>query len=346
MNYKVTVGIPVYNAGQYVEKAIRSVLDQSLEGIELLIVDDHGTDDSINIIKSIAGQHPKGNMLRIVDHGKNRGVAHARNTVINEARGRYIFLMDQDDFIFPETLELMYVKAEEKQAETVWGSYKAIVTETGEELPDKQRLYEDKELIGPDQMILYECRDLHENMQHTVWNILFLADFLRRNHLQFEQHGYFDDTIMHARMQPLIQRAVILSKVTYIWNIHAGSGSNFQYREHIDVKEAFNAIDGSTVIINHCKTLADKSYFDVKCAKVMKQAFFTCCGILKHQHQMNGKVENRRLKTWLQHPATFKQIMKFRRYEKENLAFWLLGKMPASMMVAAIKMIGRIKGFI
>ncbi len=346
MDIKVTVGIPVYNAGQYVESCILSVLHQTLSDIELLVIDDHGTDDSIDFIRRLAASHPRGDMLRVVDYGENRGVAHARNAVIDEARGKYIFFMDQDDCIVPDALEVMYAKAELTKAETVWGSYEAVVTETGEHLADKERHYDDKELMGPDQLILYECRDLHENMQHTVWNILFLADFLRRNGLRFEQHGYFDDTIMHARMQPLIERAALLSKVTYTWCIHAGSGSNFQYREHIKLSEATNAIEGSRVIIDHCKTLVGKSYFDVKCAKVMKQAFFTCCGILKHLHQMDGTVSNKQLKHWLRHPATFRQIFSFRRYKAANMAFWLLGKLPAGIMVAAIKAVGKKKGYI
>jgi glycosyltransferase involved in cell wall biosynthesis len=346
MNIKVTVGIPVYNAGQYVKGCVLSVLNQTLKEIELLVIDDHGTDDSIALIRSIAVAHQQGSILRVVDHGVNRGVAHARNTIIDEAKGKYIFFMDQDDSIVPDCLELMYSRAEQMQAETVWGSNDAIVTETGEHLVDKERHYEDKELIGPDQMILYECRDLHENMQHTVWNILFLTDFLRKNSLRFEQHGHFDDTILHARMQPIIERAILLSKITYTWNIHAGSGSNFQYREHIDVKEAFDAIEGSRIIIDHCKTLIDKNYFDIKCAKVMKQAFFTCCGILKHRHQMNGVVENRLLHDWLQHPATFIQICSFKRYKYVNLFFWTLGKMPSDLMVFIISRIGKKKGFV
>lgn len=346
MDYKITVGIPVYNAGKYVEKCILSVLGQTLGDLELLVIDDHGIDNSIDIINHVAAAHPKGNCLRIVDYGENRGVAYARNTIIREARGKYVFFMDQDDYIAPETLALMYEKAEELQAEAVWGSYQAIVEGTDAHCQSKERHYEYKELIGLDQLIMYECCNLRENLQHTIWNILFLVSFFRENNLQFEQHGYFDDTIMHARMQPLIKRAVLLPNVTYTWNIHAGSGSNFQYRNHFDIREAMNAIEGSRVIIEHCKLLVSKSYYDVKCAKVMKQAFFTCCGILKHRQQMNGKVSNKQLRTWLQHPATFRQILMFKRYRSINLAFWLLGKMPPCVMVAIILLVGKKKGFL
>ena len=346
MNYKITVGIPVYNAGKYVEKCILSVLNQTFDDLELLVIDDHGKDNSIDIIKNVATVHPKGNCLRIVDYGENRGVAYARNAIIREARGKYVFFMDQDDYIAPDTLTLMYGKAEKLQAETIWGSYQTIVEETDAHCPDKEHHYEYKELIGPDQLIMYECRNLKENLQHTIWNILFLVSFLRDNNLQFEQHGYFDDTIMHARMQPLIKRAVLLPNITYTWCIHAGSGSNFQYREHFDIREATNAIEGSRVIIDHCKSLASKSYYDIKCAKVMKQAFFTCCGILKHRQQMNGKVSNKQLRTWLRHPASFYQILLFRRFRSINLIFWLLSKMPPNVMVAIITAVGKRKGFL
>ena len=105
-------------------------------------------------------------------------------------------------------------------------------------------------------------------------------------------------------------------------------------------------MDGIRAILDHCKTLSDKTYYDVWCAKVMNQAFFVFCGVLKHRGQMNEKIGNHQLKEWMQHPATLRQILSFKQYKKENLAFWCIGMLPAFLMVSFVSFIGKKKGFI
>lgn len=94
----VSVIMPVYNTEKYVRQAIQSVLNQSFEDFELLIIDDQGTDQSINICKRFVDAR-----IRIISQ-KNRGLAGARNTGIRNARGRYIAFLDSDDFWHPQKL--------------------------------------------------------------------------------------------------------------------------------------------------------------------------------------------------------------------------------------------------
>ncbi len=87
----VSVVMPVYNVETYVAEAVRSVLSQSFDDFELVIVDDGGSDASIAICRSIVDPR-----IRIVAQA-NRGLAGARNTGIAAARGRYVALLDADD---------------------------------------------------------------------------------------------------------------------------------------------------------------------------------------------------------------------------------------------------------
>ena len=87
----VTIGIPVYNAEKYIERCLISVLDQTFEDFEVLVVDDRGTDNSIQKVEEIANNHVNGKKLRIVHHDRNKGVAEARNTIIDEASGKYLY---------------------------------------------------------------------------------------------------------------------------------------------------------------------------------------------------------------------------------------------------------------
>ena len=345
MEYKVTVGIPVYNVEKYIEPCVLSVLNQTMDGIELIIVDDKGTDNTVNIIRQVSQTHPRGNIIRILEHEKNMGVAHGRNTIIDNARGKYLYLIDSDDFIKPDTIETLFNKAEETQSDTVWGSMEEYYSETGQK--GIYRQYPDLELFEQDALINYECADLKDTLQHSVCNILYRMDFIKENKLRFKEYGGYDDTLFHAEMQPLVKRAVLMHKLTYTYYKRPNSNSHFNSRKEFKIKEANDAIEASEIIIAHCKTLRGKPYFDVKCAKVMKQATFMLCGVLRHRDKMtDGVVPNTRLRQWYQHPATFMQIMSFKQYKILNLVFWCLGKLPANLFVATMTLIGKKKGYL
>lgn len=96
----VSVIMPVYNAEKYIEEAIHSVLNQTYPFFELIIVDDCGTDQSMNIVSRI--EDPR---IRILHNDVNRGIAYARNRAIEASKGKYIAIMDDDDRSFPERFE-------------------------------------------------------------------------------------------------------------------------------------------------------------------------------------------------------------------------------------------------
>lgn len=97
---RVSVVIPVYGVEQFVEAAVRSVLKQSFEDFEVIIVNDKSPDRSLEICESI-----KDPRIKIVTHLENRGLAGARNTGIRHATGDYIGLLDSDDLWEPNKLQ-------------------------------------------------------------------------------------------------------------------------------------------------------------------------------------------------------------------------------------------------
>lgn len=96
---KVSVIMPVYNVEAFVGDAVRSVLGQSFDDFELLVVDDVSPDRSIEICESFVDPR-----IRILRHEVNRGLAGARNTGIRHARGDYLAFLDSDDFWHAEKL--------------------------------------------------------------------------------------------------------------------------------------------------------------------------------------------------------------------------------------------------
>ncbi len=92
MNPKVSVIMPIYNAEKYVKGTIECILTQTFEDFELILINDHPTDLTLDIVRSI-----KDDRIRIIDNDKNRGIAYSRNRGLKEAKGEYIALMDDDD---------------------------------------------------------------------------------------------------------------------------------------------------------------------------------------------------------------------------------------------------------
>ena len=111
----ISVVMPVYNARQYVGKAIESVLQQSYSQLELILVDDGATDGS----GDICDRYAKLDSRIIVIHQKNGGISSARNRALQAASGKYIAFCDHDDEMLPHCLEDAVLAMESKQADMV-----------------------------------------------------------------------------------------------------------------------------------------------------------------------------------------------------------------------------------
>ena len=106
---KVSVIIPVYQVENYLERAVDSVLAQTLEEKEIILVDDGSQDGSPEICDRYAGEYP--GLIQVI-HKENEGLGMARNTGVRASRGEYVAFLDSDDTVEPEMYEEMYRKAE------------------------------------------------------------------------------------------------------------------------------------------------------------------------------------------------------------------------------------------
>lgn len=103
MKKLVSVIIPLYNSASYIEKCVRSCLEQTYENIEVIVIDDGSTDDGLDVVKKIAS---KDGRVRFF-HKKNGGVSSARNMGIEKSKGEYICFVDADDCLDEDFIENM-----------------------------------------------------------------------------------------------------------------------------------------------------------------------------------------------------------------------------------------------
>lgn len=343
--YKVTVGMPVYGVEKYIRKCMLSVLNQTYKGdIEILAVDDLGPDKSIDIIKELQTSHPRGKSIRILTQPQNMGCWAARNRILDEAQGEYLLLIDSDDYFSTDAVEKLVTAAEKYHAEVVYGSVMSIDEEGKPKvfsIGDMKLPF--KVFMEKDQLASYANQSLHATLYNFMWNILLRMDFLKHNNLRFHETRVSDDIIFQTDMQPLIERAVLLPDITYYYVLRPGSLSNYQHREAIKLEEIQRVIYVYTYIKNQVKELRGKPYYEIRCAKVMVYMFYAICGALKNRKIIKPKLTDTTIREAMRHPLTLGEILQFKNYRLQNIAFWLIGVMPPKLSVWMQILLGKKK---
>lgn len=115
---KVSIIVPVYNVEQYIEDCVRSLYEQTLDDIEIILVDDCSPDKSIEIALRVLEEYPKRkNQVKVVRHEKNTGIGIVRRDGFRAAKGKYVIYVDSDDFVDADWTRLLYEKAESECAD-------------------------------------------------------------------------------------------------------------------------------------------------------------------------------------------------------------------------------------
>lgn len=124
-NRLVSIIVPVYNVEKYILDTIRSVVSQTYENWELLLVEDGSTDGTPRLIEQFLDQNPD-NRIRLLTAEDNIGAARARNMGLEAAGGRYVTYLDSDDYWMPQKLEKEIAFAKERQAAFVFSGYEFV----------------------------------------------------------------------------------------------------------------------------------------------------------------------------------------------------------------------------
>ena len=336
----VTIGIPVYNVEPYIEKCLLSVLNQTYQNLEILVVDDLGTDKSMDIVSKLQQSHPMGNCIKIIRHLENKGLGEARNTTIENATGEYLCFVDSDDYIEPETIEVLLKEAEEYDTDVVLASSRKIVYDTNQEEPTftyKKKVI----LIGKDVFANYLCQDLRWHIGINAWNILFKLTFLRKNNLRFAARKD-EDALFLSDFYSEVERAVLLPNVTYNYVLRPGSIMGNQMRDHIPTAEIRERFKTDAKMTERCARLKGRSFYDVHCARVMKHKFRAACVAIRHRHRFTEPLPCKEIRQELIHPASFQEIIQFKRYRIFHFFFYIISKLPPTLSVGTTYVVGKL----
>lgn len=198
---KISVVVPVYNAIKYLKQCLDSIVNQTLQEIEIICVDDGSSDGSYELLQEYAENDQRVRVLR----QENSGAGAARNKGLEIAKGKYLSFLDADDYFAEDMLEVAYKNAEDRNAQ--------IVVFRGERFDEVEKAtYQMRFTIREKQLPESEIFS-GEDAAHTIftvfigwaWDKLFLREYIEEENLKFQEIRTYNDAyfvfsaLVHAR---------------------------------------------------------------------------------------------------------------------------------------------------
>ena len=181
---RITVAIACYNLEDRIADCLKSVIAQDFPDIEILIIDDHSLDNSVEVVRKLVKNHSEKD-IRLVINEENLGLCKVRNLSIDEAQGDALFFMDGDDTIEPGTLSLFHKRMEETGVDVVCGSFRKT-DDAGNTLITKQ--FPDDTVKGDFAFASYIEKNIKGFYWLPIWNNLYRLDFLRSHNICCSTH--------------------------------------------------------------------------------------------------------------------------------------------------------------
>lgn len=240
---KISIIIPVYNVSQYIERCICSVLGQTYDNIEIIIVDDCSPDNSIQIARECVDSHPRKEAVVFASHEQNRGLSAARNTGIGLATGDYLYFLDSDDELPIDSIAtLANVAIESIGANVIVGNFDVI-----NDIQNKVLKYElSSSYIKDNNEILKLYAE--EKWPTIAWNKLIETKFLKEHKLYFKEGILHEDVLWSFLLANRATSMGIVDKNTYKYFIRESSITSKIRSKNINcyciiIEEIKNAID-------------------------------------------------------------------------------------------------------
>ena len=187
MQPKISIIVPVYNVEPYLRQCLDSVVNQTLQGIQIICVNDGSTDGSLTILQEYAD---KDSRIEVIDKPNSGNPGAARNAGLPRVRGKYMYFLDSDDWIDPRLCEKTYYRLESTGADVVFFFYHDI-PENGQE----KRM--------ADSLTYCRCSATHFTSEHLIanilcvpWNRVIRTSFFQRLGTQFPEVPH-EDMYMH-----------------------------------------------------------------------------------------------------------------------------------------------------
>jgi len=227
MTPKVSIGIPLYNTEKYLRKCLDSVINQTLQDIEIIIVNDCSPDNSIAIAREY--QHID-SRIKIIEHEKNLGLGGARNTVITHAASEYIGFIDSDDWIESSMFKSLYSLITHKNSDMAVCSYNLVM----DEKVINRKLFVNRTIKKKKKTFFQQWLEDSAVINNMTWNKLYKKSLFTENNISFPEHIYHQDLATIPRVLHFCDKISFSDKILYNWRQRKNSTTFSVSRKRIN----------------------------------------------------------------------------------------------------------------
>ena len=216
---KVSLIIPVYNAEEFLDESINSILNQTLSDIELVCVNDGSKDDSLKMLENFS---KKDNRIKIIDQ-KNQGCGAARNKALENATGDYIYFFDPDDYLVPDALEKLYENAISNNSDFV--IFKIASFRDGEPINYDEPGFEFEKIFNDIDFnnFTFNYRAIKRHVllsSFAPWTKFYKKEFLDKyDDFRFHTNVAFDDVPFHVQSMLRAKRISYVPEFFYHYRL-------------------------------------------------------------------------------------------------------------------------------
>ena len=328
---KVSIIVPVYNVEKYIERCVNSLRDQTLNDIEIILIDDSSTDSSLEICKKIALED---NRIKVI-HKVNEGAGMARNSALEIATGKYIGFVDSDDYIEPDMFKSLYEIAEKYSSDLVMSGVIFVdgnmFSQEGDHIRktyfDKDTHFETEEDLNKLKMGIIGAlpEDIDDSKYGmSIWKNLFRHEIIRRNNLVFqsEREMLSEDALFMIDFISHIKRATGINEAFYNYCRNGESISKSYKKDRFEKSLIF-----ANEVEKRFKKDIDKKEYQIYIYRFWQAMCRVICS-QEIMHAMDNSVKycelKKRLKTICTHSLTV-----------EALRVYPISKLPLKQKVFA-----------
>ncbi|MDE6865123.1 MAG: glycosyltransferase [Alistipes sp.] len=223
---KISIIVPVYKVERYLPQCLDSILGQTFDDWECILVDDGSPDGCPQLCDEYAARDPR---FRVI-HRENGGLSAARNSGLRVARGEYIGFVDSDDWVAPQMFERLYRLITEHGTDMAQVGY--LKEYIGH--PSPKRLVEKIEVVDRKEIVRrIVCGN---SIPNSVWNKLFRREVINS---EFPEGKVFEDATALNRWVRDIQSAVLAPDILYHYRMRKGSILHTDFSRRIEYLEAY-----------------------------------------------------------------------------------------------------------
>lgn len=219
-----SIVLPIYNAVNYIEKTLNCIHNQSFKNYELLIVDDGASDGTEDIVKRYSNENA--NTMYIKQN--NQGISNARNTAIQNAKGKYLVFCDHDDIMDSNCLKKLFTILSQENFDVVKYSYKNQVIMNDKLVKQYDLICDDICGTGKD---LQQNYNQFNNFIYTVWNGAYRTALIHESKLKFDESikSGMEDVVFNLKLLQKNISICMISDTLYLHYIRYGQSASRKF---------------------------------------------------------------------------------------------------------------------